>query len=154
MIFQNKLKKKFIVPIRTNLLGLFYTICSERSELYEEKKFAENIQRIVALSDLDRYLLFEYPPFYIWLRSSLIYLAKRSSNLIAKEELYLWISELGGLLDRWIFNKDNPNKITLTNTNMAILRFNVDPLIPKVSPPSYIFPSKEEEKELDKKATP
>ncbi|MEH2124341.1 PqqD family peptide modification chaperone [Nostoc sp.] len=136
------------------LLSLGLKLSEKDPEIYDSSGLSNGISSFLKLSPLLRKQITEYPPFRIWLRQSVAmsfcstYQVNPGRNNFKNK-----LAELTTVIARFYENFKSPHLLKIENNLIQIKRFDVDPLLAEVAPPSYQFPDKEKQYELEKITT-
>jgi hypothetical protein len=121
------------------------------SKLCQDTRYLDCFDEFMNLSPLSRRSLTEDPVFRIWLKK----IIKISSNL-TKLDNSKTINDLRNLISDFRriihqFQEKSKSNIILNigDSCIQVKRFDVDPLITQVAPPSYQFPSLESRKKIE-----
>lgn len=102
------------------------------ADVCETSGFLDAVKAFADLSANERQKVVEYPPFLIWLQQA----CKDAQH-------YKLFGTEGGLIERLNSFPEICQSGRLSEDEIAICRFDVDPLLAEACPPSYTFPSPE-----------
>ncbi len=137
---------------QATLLGLGLKLSEKEPELYIESGLADSLTAYLRMSAKERRRITEYPPFRIWLKQSLR-LAGRASNEAAarREDLHRQLAELARILGEFRVEGSDSTILSVEGTSIKVARYTVDPLLATAIPPSYNFPAKDAQPQLEAK---
>jgi hypothetical protein len=137
---------------QSTLLAFALKIESTDLDLFTATHLADFLKAFVELPLLVRREFVEYPPFRIWLKQSI----QLANGLLGQDDLDKTIlmdklTESRDVLNRFFENREDSKILRIPGTLVQVQRFDVDPLIAQVSPPSYQFPDKKKQHALESK---
>ena len=128
------------------LLALEMQVQARCRSLSNETGFTMALARFKRLPEHCRRMLMEYPTIRVWIQRM------RSGNLLSNSAKKGGDELLGGLLTEYCRIQEQGLRI-LANPNdgsfCPIQRYDVDPLISQVAPPSFVFDNLDEKRRLD-----
>lgn len=132
--------------------------CSGLSEkepaLFQGTGLSDGFQTFLSWTPAFRRQFTEYPPFRIWLKQSLRAVASASAhgesgteaeNAYAESKL----AELRRIIGRFYVSRSGKEPLKVPGTAITVERFDVDPLVAEVAPPTYQFPDLEKQHKLE-----
>ncbi len=108
------------------------------------------LEILILISPQLRRAITEYPPLRIWLRQCIQAEAHSSTHMESgKDTLIFKLADFERILNSFFEKRSNTNTLVIPGTSIFIERFDVDPLIVEVSPPSYQFPDEKRQREIE-----